>query len=117
MKKYWTTIMITAAAVLVIATFYVYTAFASDDRPSFAIQKKSGDASLIEGIVIDGRFSQGPINRTLKITPTKTTYNDERPFVDRYFGEDMNFGGRLSIQNHQKQQLIEEHREIGRAHV
>lgn len=68
MKKYWKTITITAVTFLSIGTFYVHSSIAAIELPEFVIENQSGDASLVESLVIDGSFNQNPLYKSLQIT-------------------------------------------------
>ncbi len=90
MKKYWKSTAIIAVIVLSMGIFYINSALSAEQYPQFIIQKQSGDAKEIEGLVLEG-FYQEPlsmnyVSTNLKITKDGSNYSNNS-FLNQIIGE------------------------------
>lgn len=87
MKKYGKSLLIVAVIVFGIGTFYMQSALSAGKYPDFTIMKQSGDEAEVEPVVIDGAYSQDPINEGLQLTAKGSHYYSEASYVDQINGE------------------------------
>lgn len=85
MKRYWKLVVIVAAAVFSVGTFYINSAMsASSSYPEFVIEKQSGDEQVVKPISINGFWAGN--GGSLKITSNGSLYSSELSFYDRISG-------------------------------
>lgn len=90
MKKYGKLLLIVAAIIFGIGTFYMQSALSAGKYPDFKLVQQSGDEAEVEPVVIEGVYSLGlinPINERLKVTAEGSHYFSEASYGKKINGD------------------------------
>ena len=83
MKHYWKLLSLIVFVSLVTGAFYIQGSLASNGKPNFVIEKRSGDEEVVKNLVISGSFqARNYFEESLQINHTETVYTSERSFVE-----------------------------------
>jgi len=83
MKHYWKLLSLIVFVSLVTGAFYIQGSLASNGKPDFVIEKRSGDEEVVKNLVMSGSLQAGnSFEESLHIDNTETVYTSERSFVE-----------------------------------
>lgn len=84
MKHYWKLLSLIVFVSLVTGAFYIQGSLASNGKPNFVIEKRSGDEEVVKNLVISGGLQAGNyFEEFLHIDHTETVYTSEKSFIER----------------------------------
>lgn len=83
MKHYWKLLSLIVFVSLVTGAFYIQGSLASNGKPNFVIEKRSGDEEVVKNLVMLGSLQPGNyLEESLQIDHTETVYTSERSFIE-----------------------------------
>jgi len=83
MKHYWKLLSLIVFVSLVTGAFYIQGSQASNGKPNFVIEKRSGDEEVVKNLVMSGSLQAGNyLEESLQIYNTETVYTSEKSFVE-----------------------------------
>ena len=83
MKHYWKLLSLIVFVSLVTGAFYIQGSQASNGKPNFIIEKRSGDEEVVKNLVMSGGLQVGNyFEENLHINNTETVYTSERSFIE-----------------------------------
>lgn len=83
MKHYWKLLSLIVFVSLVTGAFYIQGSLASNGKPHFVIEKRSGDEEVVKNLVMLGSLQPGNyLEESLQIDHTETVYTSERSFIE-----------------------------------
>ena len=83
MKHYWKLLSLIVFISLVTGAFYIQESLASNGKPNFVIEKRSGDEEVVKNLVMMGSLQAGNYyEEILHIDNTETVYENERSFIE-----------------------------------
>lgn len=83
MKHYWKLLSLIVFVSLVTGAFYIQGSLASNGKPNFVIEKRSGDEEVVKNLVMSGSLQSGNyLEESLQIYNTETVYTSERSFIE-----------------------------------
>ena len=83
MKHYWKLLSLIVFVSLVTGAFYIQGSLASNGKPDFVIEKRSGDEEVVKNLVMSGSLQPGNyLEESLQIYNTETVYTSERSFIE-----------------------------------
>lgn len=83
MKHYWKLLSLIVFVSLVTGAFYIQGSLASNGKPNFVIEKRSGDEEVVKNLVMSGGLQAGNyFEESLQIYNTETVYTSEKSFVE-----------------------------------
>ena len=101
MKRYWKVISLTAVILLTFSIYYIGSGLAKEELLGLELVTISGDEELIEGITINGDYSDDFNHASFRLTNEGITYASDLNYFNRYSG---------IYQSPTITKLIEEHR-------
>lgn len=79
MKHYWKLLSLIVFVSLVTGAFYIQGSLASNGKPNFVIEKRSGDEEVVKNLVMSGSLQAGNYyEESLQIDHTETVYEREK---------------------------------------